>query len=226
MRILLVTGTDTEVGKTVTTAALAAAMAAAGRRPYVVKPAQTGVRGEEPGDLDTVRTLVGDVPGHEGVRLVPALAPDAAARLSGRTLPSLEDQVARALEAARDHDTLIEGAGGALVRLGEDWTLLDLGSALQRAGAEVALVVVARGGLGTLNHSALTVEAARSRGLDVAGVIIGSWPDQPGTAELANLDDLPRMTGVPLLGRIPAGAGGWARPRFVGSAPSWISLPG
>ena len=92
MRILFVTGTDTGVGKTVATAALAVAIRAEGGTPYVIKPAQTGVAPDEPGDLDEVRRLAGGVAGHEGVRLREPLAPDTAARLEGVTLPGICEQ--------------------------------------------------------------------------------------------------------------------------------------
>lgn len=217
-RLVAVTGTDTEVGKTVATAALAAAALARGERVAVVKPAQTGVRPDEPGDLAEVRRLAGDVATFEGVRLPEALAPDAAARRAGVTLPSLEDQralVARAREAA--DRVLVEGAGGVLVRVGADYTLLDL-----LAPLDAGWVVVARSGLGTLNHTQLTVEALRARDQQVLGVVVGSWPAEPGIAEQENLADLPRLTGVPLLGRIPAEAAALSPQDFRTAAPIWL----
>jgi dethiobiotin synthetase len=223
--IFLVTGTDTEVGKTVATAALTVALLAEGRSPYVIKPAQTGVESDEPGDLDEVRRLAGNVAGHEGVRLKAPLAPDTAARLEGATLPGLAEQRDAVLAAAESHDVLVEGAGGVLVPLGEAWNLLDLAQTLAHAGAEVGFVVVARAGLGTLNHSALTVQAIQHRSLPVLGVVIGSWPEHPDLAAEQNLLDLPLLTGVPLLGRIPAGAGGLSSDDFMSRAPGWLTLP-
>lgn len=226
MRVVFVTGTDTDVGKTVVTAALAVAEQAAGGSPYVLKPAQTGVGADDPGDLDEVRRLAGPLPGSEGIRLRDPLAPDVAARLEGVALPGIREQRDRILEAARDPATtpvIVEGAGGILVPLGEDWNLLDLAAAVQVAGAEVSFVVVARAGLGTLNHSGLTVHAIAGRGLSVEGVVIGSWPEEPDLATTQNLHDLPRITGVPVLGRVPAGAGGWDRDRFRAEAPGWFS---
>lgn len=225
MTVWFVTGTDTEVGKTITTAAVTAWMLAHGRSPYVLKPAQTGVRGTEPGDLDEVRRLIGPVPGNEGVRLSAPLAPDAAARLEGTTLPSLAEQTAGIVRAAGAHDVVVEGAGGVLVPIGDDWNLLDLAREVSGAGQGVRFLVVARSGLGTLNHSALTVGAITATGLDVAGVVIGSWPETPDLAETQNLTDLPRITGVPIIGRIPAAAGSRTPAEFVAQAPGWISLP-
>jgi dethiobiotin synthetase len=84
------------------------------------------------------------------------------------------------------------------------------------------LVLVAAAGLGTLNHAELTVGAARARGLEPAGLVIGSWPHSPGLAERCNADDLPRVTGVPLLATIPEGAGALDREAFAAAAPGWF----
>jgi dethiobiotin synthetase len=220
--ILFVTGTDTEVGKTVVTAALAAALRDAGRAPYVIKPAQTGVADGEPGDLDHVRRLAGDLPGHEGVRLRQPLAPDTAARLEGVELPDLRAQRDAVLSAAAEHDVLVEGAGGVLVHLGRQWSLLDLAQSLTAFGRRAGFVVVARAGLGTLNHTALTVQAIQQRSLHVHGVVIGSWPAVPDLAAEQNLVDLPTQTGVSVLGRIPEGAGALSAARFAAGVPEWL----
>ncbi len=86
------------------------------------------------------------------------------------------------------------------------------------------MIVVARAGLGTLNHTALTCEALRARGLECLGVVIGSWPDTPGLAEERNLADLPLYAGVPLLGRIPEGAGRLDPAAFAARASDWIKI--
>ena len=225
MTALFVTGTDTGVGKTVVTAALAVSLRTAGGSPYVVKPAQTGVSADDPGDLDEVRRLAGPVPGHEGVRLREPLAPDTAARLEGIELPGLAQQRDAVIAAAEDHDVLVEGAGGLLVSIGNHWDLLDLAQSVAYFGVPVGFVVVARAGLGTLNHSALTVFAIQHRGLHVHGVVIGSWPKDPDLAATQNLVDLPMMTGVPLVGRVPEGAGVLSREQFAAGVPDWLALP-
>lgn len=225
MTVWFVTGTDTEVGKTVVTAALTIALQADGRSPYVIKPAQTGVTAEDPGDLDEVRRLAGNVPGHEGVRLAAPLAPDTAARLEGTTLPSLAEQRDAVLAAAESHDVVVEGAGGILVGLGDHWNLLDLAQTVAHAGAEARFIVVARAGLGTLNHSALTVHAIQQRSLYVDGVVIGSWPAEPDLAAEQNLLDLPLLTGVPVLGRIPEQAGLLDAGEFAAGVSDWLALP-
>lgn len=224
-RVWVVTGTDTGVGKTVATAALAVQLEAHGRSPYILKPAQTGVTAEEPGDLDEVRRLIGPVPGHEGVRLKAALAPEAAARVEGTTVPPRAVHLAAIGEQAVDHEVIVEGAGGVLVPLGAGWTLIDLAVEAQDAGLEVRVLVVARAGLGTLNHTALTVRALAQAGLPVAGIVIGSWPEHPELADTENLGDLPRLTGVPVLGQIPAGAGALPADVFRTNAKAWLTLP-
>lgn len=222
-RVVVVTGTGTDVGKTIATAALAAAATGAGRRVAAVKPVQTGVTRDEPGDLDVVRALGGVDTVLEPARLPEPLAPHTAARRAGVALPPLAGTAARVVDLAAGHDVvLVEGAGGLLVRLDEHGaTIADLALAVRGAGVEVAVVVVVGAGLGTLNHTALTVEALRARALEPAGLLIGSWPVAPGLAERCNLDDLPRA-GVPVLGLLPAHAGALAPEVFRSSAPRWL----
>jgi len=221
--VLFVTGTDTEVGKTVVTAALATVQLSLGRTVAVVKPAQTGIGPDEDGDLAEVRRLAGDVATYEGVRLPDPLAPDTAARVAALELPGLADQRGLVDRVAATHDaTLVEGAGGVLVNLGENWNLIDLADSVRYAGHPVVFVVVARAGLGTLNHAALTVQAIQARALDVAGVVVGAWPADPGLAEEQNLLDLPRVTGVPLIGKVPHGAAALPVRAFRRGALDWV----
>jgi dethiobiotin synthetase len=215
VRVLIVTGTDTGVGKTVVTAALAALARARGERVAVVKPAQTGVGPGEPGDLDAVRRLTGIEDLHELVRYRDALAPASAG-------PGIAPAaVAERVGELDDRDlVLVEGAGGLLVRLHRDGgTLADVAARLA-----APVVVVARAGLGTLNHTALTTEALRTRGLACTGVVIGAWPADPGLAERRNLEDLEAYAGVPLVGRMPAGAGDRDRAAFLDAARQNLTL--
>jgi dethiobiotin synthetase len=218
--IILVTGTDTEVGKTITTAALAVRAAAAGSV-AVVKPAQTGVGPDEPGDLDDVHRLTGLTKLHEGIRLRDPLAPTTAARREGVTLPPVAAHAKAIDQLTLTNDTvLVEGAGGILVGLdAEGNNLADLAGQLT---TPFGFVVVARAGLGTLNHAGLTVEALRSRGLPIEGLVIGAWPEQPDLAAECNLADLPAVTGVPVIGRIPAGAGSLDQEAFKAAVASWF----
>jgi dethiobiotin synthetase len=217
--VVLVTGTGTGVGKTTVTAALAAAALAEGQRVCVVKPVQTGVGPDEPGDIAEVLRLLdavavggnGRLSTYEFFRLPDPLAPQAAARRAGVRLPPLAEYAERISALAETADlVLVEGAGGLLVRLdGDDrtgGTIADLGLLLTAgsgSGLPTAAVIVCEAGLGTLNVTELTVEALRRRGVPVIGLVIGSWPAEPGPAELDNLRDLPELTGVPILGLLP-----------------------
>lgn len=216
MTVLLVTGTSTDVGKTVVTAAVAAAAMANGRSVAVCKPGQTGVAAGEPGDLAEIQRLSGVTRTLELARYPDPLAPDTAARRAG--LPELTlAETATAVDSLTGADlVLVEGAGGLLVRLG-DFTLLDLA---QKLGAPVLLVTAA--GLGTLNHTELTTRTLHAAGVRCAGLVIGSWPAEPDLAAECNRTDLPRVTGVDLVGSVPQGAGGWERARFTAAAPSWF----
>lgn len=215
--VLVVTGTGTGIGKTVVTAAVAALARAAGRTVAVLKPAQTGVGPDEPGDLAEVRRLVGadDLAVRELARWAEPLAPATAARRAGTppVRPAAVAAAARDLAATADL-VLVEGAGGLLVRFDDDGgTLADAAVAL---GAPV--LVVAAAGLGTLNAAALTAEALRTRGLRCAGVVVGSRPADPDLAARCNVVDLPAVTGAPLLGSLPAGAGALAPEELLATA--------
>lgn len=209
--VTIVTGTDTDVGKTVATAWLARCAAASGASVVVVKPAQTGLAPGEPGDVHVVAALTGlsDDQVKEFVRLPEPLAPTTAARRAGVTLPSVAEHAVRIVALAQSHQrVLVEGAGGVLVGLDAAGAgLLDLADALARWGVAPRFVVVTRPGLGTLNHTQLTCEAIRARGHEVAGLVIGAWPTEPTLAERSNLLDLPNTAGAPLLGVLPAGIG-------------------
>ncbi|MDJ0358921.1 dethiobiotin synthase [Rhodococcus sp. H29-C3] len=217
MSVLLVTGTSTDVGKTVVTAALAATVRASGGSVAVCKPAQTGVAPGDPGDLEEISRLTGVDNLLELARYPEPLAPDVAARRSSMPLLGLDD-VCGAVSALDADVVLVEGAGGLLVRLGiGGFTLVDVA---RRVGAPV--LVVCGAGLGTLNHSALTVAALETAGVWCAGLVIGSWPCTPDAAAVTNLDELPEVTSTALLGRLPEGAGTLSAPEFTAAAPSWF----
>lgn len=217
--IVLVTGTDTDVGKTVVTAAITAAASAAGLRVAVVKPGQTGVLAGEASDIDVVVRLAGPATARTLSTYPDPLAPLIAARL--RSLEPLElYAVVDAVRAeAKAHDlVLVEGAGGLLVPMGlrpsgQPWTLADLAVTL-----DAPTVVVARAGLGTLNHTALTVEALERRGV-AAGVVLGAWPTEPELVHWANLTELAPQ----LFGALPDGAGGMDPGVFRRSASGWLT---
>ena len=226
-RTVVVTGTDTDVGKTYATAALAVAGWYAGRRRIAVyKPQQTGMRGDDPGDVHDVARLAraAGVPSEaltiaEGQRLTEPMAPPPAAAIDGVELLPIATHVAKILELQESHDlVLVEGSGGVLVELdGDRRTIADLAAALQQEEALGAqTVLVARPDLGTLNHTLLSLEALLHRGVRVAGVVLGSWPHEPDRLHTSNreyLADLPALDGqrIPLLGAVPQGWGHGSR---------------
>jgi len=218
--VLVVTGTGTGVGKTVLTAAVAAVAAAAGLRVAVVKAVQTGVATDEPGDLDHVRRLAGIGPDslYEVARYPLPLAPSTAARLSGLPAFDLHACTDLVAELAAGHDlVLVEGAGGLLVRLRDDppdgLTIADLAGRLR-----APVVVVVDPALGTLNLTALTLEALRRRLLVCAGVVLGRWPAEPDLACRANIADLQTLAGAPLAAVLPEGLGRLAPEQFRAAA--------
>ncbi len=220
MTVLVVTGTGTGVGKTVVTAAIAAAAIARGARVAVVKPAQTGLGAGQPGDLQEVAPLSGCTDVHEFVRYPAPLSPAAAARLAGTPPMGRAEMGERIGALARDRDVvLVEGAGGLLVRFdSEGLTIADLAADL---GAP--LVVVTDPALGTLNHTALSLEALATRTLACAGVVLGSWPAEPDLACRSNLIDLPAIIGGPLAGCLPAGSGTLGRAQFADVAEAGLA---
>lgn len=239
---LLVTGTDTGVGKTITAAAVAAALSASGRRVVMVKPIQTGhIRPDDPeraalesgysdvvteSDSQIIARLAGiETFTHTTLRL--PMAPLPAARAEDTALPTAGEHAdwIRALTAQTGADhVLIEGAGGVLVDFGGH-TAADLARTLAAlSGQAVGAVIVARSRLGTLNHTALTAEALAHRGVDVTGIIIGSWPDPALPVDIDNREAL--TTIAPLLGVLPAGAGHrLGAGDFQAQAPAWLRLP-
>ena len=208
MSVVVVTGTDTGVGKTVATAALACHARLAGIDVAVCKPVQTGVADGDD-DLADIGRLSGVTQLHGLARLPEPLAPAAAAERAGVRLPSRPEL--GSLVAGVDRPgrlTLVEGAGGLLVEIG------DGGATLRDLAVDLAapVLVVARAGLGTLNHVALTLEALASHNLRCAGVVIGAWPGNYGVIEAGNREVLSRM--APLRALLPAGAGALEPARF------------
>jgi dethiobiotin synthetase len=128
------------------------------------------------------------------LRFGPAVSPHLAAQLSGRRIAS-EQLLAGARAAAGTEGSVlvVEGVGGLLVPLSDDYAILDLAVALA-----LPLVVVARPGLGTINHTLLTIRAARSAGLEVCAVVLTPWPAEPTTLELSNRESIQRLGHVPV----------------------------
>jgi dethiobiotin synthetase len=198
MRGLFVTGTDTDAGKSVLAASLVAAMAAAGERVRAHKPAVTGLEeppGAWPPDHELLAAAAGMRPEEVApLRYGPAVSPQLAAELAGERIdPSRLLAAARA--AAEDGTLIVEGAGGLLSPLAEDYTVCDLAVSLA-----LPLLIAARPGLGTINHSLLTLQAARGAGLRVRAVVLTPWPREPSELERSNRHAIERMGEVHVVG--------------------------
>jgi len=224
--VLLITGTDTGVGKTIATAALACHARLAGIDVAVCKPVQTGfspASGSGDDDLAEVGRLAAVTSLVPGWRYPEPLAPVAAAELAGIALPSREELIALIRNVDRSHQlTVVEGAGGLLVQLGCDGTTLrDLAVEL-----EAAVLVVVAPGLGTLNHAGLTVESLAAHGIACAGLVIGSWPQEPGLAEASNrgaLDEIAPVRAVLPDGTGRLSPGAFATVSMEAFDPQWVS---
>jgi dethiobiotin synthetase len=199
--VLIVSGTGTDVGKTIVTAALAAC---AKGRVAVVKPAQTGVADGAPGDLAEVTRLARTRDVHEFARYPDPLSPHHAAQVSGRPALEFAEAVRRITDLDALHDlVLVEGAGGLLVPFTDTdrWTVCDLAATLH-----APVLVVTAAGLGTLNATALTVGRLAEDGVAAAGIVIGSWPEEPDLATRCNVGDLSALApDGRLAGVLPSG---------------------
>jgi len=197
VRGLFVTGTGTGVGKSVVAAAVCAALVARGEAVGAFKPAVTGLdepEGDWPPDHVLLARAAGGRQAPEEVapyRFGPPLSPHYAAELAGETI-----EPARLLAAARRHVLLVcEGVGGLMVPLTPGYLVRDLAVDLA-----LPVAIAAPTGLGTINHTLLTIEAARSAGLTVAGVAMTPWPDEPEPIELSNRRTVERLGGVRVSG--------------------------
>jgi dethiobiotin synthetase len=185
---VFVTGTGTGVGKTVVAAAIARTLAAGGRRVAVFKPALTGL--DDPGEPDheLLRRAAGSEQADDRIapyRYGPAASPHLAAELAGEEIdPALLLETAR--QAGGEADALVcEGVGGLLVPLAGEYTVLDLARELG-----LPLAIAASPGLGTINHTLLTIETARAAGLEVRLVVLTPWPAAPSRVESSNRETI------------------------------------
>jgi dethiobiotin synthase len=207
VRRIAVTGTDTAVGKTCATAALAQAFLLSGRSVVVIKPVQTGTETGEPTDADEINRLVGVPVAEDWQRLALPLAPETIAHETGAELTSVGDLVER-LRTVEADVVIVEGAGGVMVRLDSaGGTMADLAHLWD---AEV--VIVTRDTLGTLNHTGLTVEHLRTRGLEPV-LMVGT-----DTGNQLNRRELVRLTGCPIIGGVPLG-----RPEAAEIDSTWLA---
>ncbi len=201
-----VTGTDTGAGKTVVCAALARCLMAGGKTVSVIKPFQTGCAAGEVSDADFVHRVMGkkyEPQISSPCRLKEPLAPMVAAELEGREfdIPGILEIIRREM---KKHDAVIvEGAGGLLVPIRKDYFMADFALELG-----FKAVIAARAGLGTINHTLLTVEAARTRNLNIAGIVMCGYHPEQNVCEETNLLFLRNgMQGEKIVGVVPLIAG-------------------
>ncbi len=190
MRGLFVTGTGTGVGKTIVSASLLAAMRTAGEPVRAYKPVVTGLAessGVWPPDHQLLALAAGMTPEEVApLRFDPPVSPHLAAAQAGR---SIDPSVIIAGGHAESHHTLVvEGVGGLLVPLSENFSVRDLALELG-----LPLLIAASPGLGTINHTLLTLQAARSVGLDVRAIVLTPWPLEPSKMEQSNRETIARL---------------------------------
>jgi dethiobiotin synthetase len=189
---VFVTGTGTEVGKTVVAAAMARTLAAEGKRVAVFKPAVTGLEEEGETDHALLRRASGSDQSDEEIapyRYDPPASPHLAASLAGEEIEPARLRAAAEAAAAGAEALVCEGVGGLLVPLSPTYLVRDLAADLG-----YPLVIVASPGLGTINHTLLTVEAARAAGLEVAAIVLNPWPAQPTEIERSNQETIADLT--------------------------------
>jgi dethiobiotin synthetase len=209
VRGLFVTGTGTGVGKTIVSAALLAAMRAAGEPVCAYKPVVTGLAdapGEWPPDHELLAAAAGMDPAEVApLRFEPAVSPHLAAALTGEEIDARElvERACAAGAMASDHGAhsessparapllIVEGVGGLLTPLTHDFTVRDLAVELG-----LPLLIAAPPGLGTINHTLLTIEAARTAGLSVAAVVLTPWPEEPSQMEWSNRETIARLEAI------------------------------
>lgn len=194
MRGLFVTATDTGVGKTEVACAILSSVRARGLDAIGMKPAQSGLLAGEPSDAERLLAACGGAEPLEAIcpySLGPPLAPAVAARVEGRELSFARVVAAARALAERHAAVVVEGAGGLLVPLTERESYADLAAALG-----LPVLVVARAGLGTVNHTALTVEALRRRALPIAGIVLNRTAPEDDPSVPYNAGEIARLTGV------------------------------
>jgi dethiobiotin synthetase len=221
VRGLFVTATDTGVGKSVLSAALLAAMRAAGQTVAAYKPVLTGTEeppgGEWPADDALLALAAGADPADVApLRFGPAASPHLAAQLAGRPVdPRTLVAGARQLAGASEDAIIVEGVGGLLVPLDGDYLVRDLAVALG-----LPVLIAARPGLGTINHTLLTLQAARAAELAVLAVVLTPWPEQPDEIERSNRETIERLGEIEV-----AALGAVAAPELTSLAAAGEALP-
>lgn len=194
---VFVTGTGTEIGKTVVAATIAQTLAREGKRVAVYKPAVTGLDEGVETDHALLRRAAGSTQSDEEIapyRYGPPASPHLAAALAGEEIDPERLRQAAATAAAGAEAIVCEGVGGLLVPLSPRYLVRDLAADLG-----YPLLVVAGPGLGTINHTLLTIEAARAAGLEVAAIVLTPWPEEPTEIERSNRETIADLGGAPVL---------------------------
>lgn len=204
LRGCFVTATDTGVGKTILAAALVGALRARGEQVHARKPVMTGLDDGPPLDHELLAMVSGERPASVSpARYGPAVSPHLAAALAGQQL----DVAALIADIrAAGSPVIVEGIGGLLVPLSDGWDVRRLAREL-----DLGVVIAARPGLGTISHTLLTLEAARSAQLDVRAVVLTPWPGDPSTIERSNRATIERLgkvevAALPALSKLTASA--------------------
>ena len=204
MNGLFITGTDTDIGKTALSALLLAELRRRNINAAPMKPAQTGCEGNVP-DLDyslsmaSMIVLEEDYTNMSPYTFEPACSPHLAAEMAGTEIDLAEIVIAARTLASEYEFVIAEGAGGIMVPLNRRELMLDLMQAMK-----LPIIIAARPGLGTINHTLLSIRALRSDGLDIAGVVfVASTPGEPGFIEEDNANTIEQFGKVPILGTIP-----------------------
>lgn len=201
-RGIFITGTDTDVGKTVATAALACCMEKSGKNVTVIKPFQTGTGEDGLLDIEFIYKALGhdfELEDVCPVRLSNPLSPYSAAEIENTEI-NISSVLSSLKEKLLDSSgtVLFEGAGGLLVPITKSYFMSDFAKDMG-----LSLIIVSRPGLGTLNHTLLTIEHAKQKGLQILGIIICNYPPTPGLAELLNINTILQLTDVEVIGVIP-----------------------
>ena len=194
---IFVTGTGTEVGKTVVAAALAHTLAGDGLEVAVFKPCVTGLEEAGESDHELLRRAAGSAQSDAEIvpyRYDPPVSPHLGAALAGEEIDPARLREVAAAAAAGAQAIVCEGVGGLLVPLTEEYLVRDLAVDLG-----YPLAIAAAPGLGTINHSLLTIEAARAVGLEVAAVVLTPWPGEPSEIERSNRETIAARGDVEIL---------------------------